>query len=146
MNYLFRDDGRKSYELLLECNVKNESDYEKLVNKITEGREVKNFSYDTNFKECIISESTDIVAFDRNGDGEYTASGSYKDNELYYSNPNIVKMLYSDEEQKMVFVIAYDGIPHDSMSFPCAYFERFGIDPLSVADNVEYVTSDPLSD
>ena len=29
---------------------------------------------------------------------------------------------------------------------PCIYFERFGIDPLSVADNVEYVTSDPLLD
>ena len=106
-----------AYEAYLEFQIEDEEEFESYILMKTGGKAVE-FSYDSDFKEYVISDILDLQT--EEGEKTYNIGGA-----------KIGKILYSEKDHRIIYVAigVYDG-GLAKTSFLCEYFNRFNIDPL----------------
>lgn len=119
-----------AFEAYLEFKIENESEFQAFIDEHV-GKNVSDFSYDTNFKEYVIADELGLIVLDQktsNADGFY-----------HIQCAKIGKILYSEKTQQIICIAlgVYDG-GMVTTDFLCNYFDRFDIEPYHYPTAILY--------
>ena len=110
-----------AFEAYLEFRIEDPAEFQAFIDEHI-GKNVSDFSYNTNFKEYVIADELGLVVLDQetsNADGFY-----------HIQCAKIGKILYSEKTQQIICIAlgVYDG-GVVTTDFLCNYFDRFDIEP-----------------
>ena len=129
----FDPKGHYAYEAYLEFKVENREDFLNLVSKYTYGAEAKEFYYDNTYTEYSFADDLKIFVTGRSEDGKYRPS------DVCFDIAKCMKVLVSENEQKIIFwALRVCGFSI-SYDFANVFFYRFQIDPFEYCDRVRYL-------
>ena len=117
-----------AYEAYLEFTVADQQEFFHIVDRYTANYQAQPFPYDPSFCECVIA---DIFIAE---------ASEYDQTRISISYAEIGKILYSVEEQCIIFVAlgVYDG-GAATANYLTVYFNRFQIDPLAYTEDSSVV-------
>ncbi len=117
-----------AYEAYLEFVIKDKAEYETFVSSMLNKEESHSFAYDCSFFEQTISHTYEIWEASHEGETE---------DYFVLETAEVGKILYSDKEQRLIFVAIgmFDGGGARTMEL--AYFlKRFDINPIDFASRI----------
>ena len=119
-----------AFEAYLEFRIEDPAEFQAFIDEHV-GKNVSDFSYDTNFKEYVIADELGLVVLDQktsNADGFY-----------HIQCAKIGKILYSEITQQIICIAlgVYDG-GVVTTDFLCNYFDRFDIEPYHYPTAILY--------
>lgn len=120
------------FEAYLEFTIEDRTEFEAYIRNVIGDNPTHPFRYDNRFQEYKIA---DIFSLD---DTEITDEGK----QHYIGWADIRKILYSEEEQRIIYVALgmYDG-GGDSVEELSVFFPRFRIDPIDYEQHAEPIAS-----
>ncbi len=122
-----------AYEAYLEFVIEDTDEYNAFVAEYTEGLTGTIFEYDEAFTDYTIDQQLSITVWDDSGKEVYLFS------DIALELVKMGKILCCDDEQRIIFVAigVWDGgmVNADLL---CTYFNRFAINPLDIAEYVNY--------
>ena len=122
-----------AYEAYLEFVIEDTDEYNAFVAEYTEGLTGTIFEYDEAFTDYTIDQQLSITVWDDSGKEVYLFS------DITLELVKMGKILCCDDEQRIIFVAmgVWDGGVVNA-ELLCTYFNRFAINPLDIAEDVNF--------